>query len=98
MSRECRWTQTPAQFPHAADPAVIVLSFIEMILRNLFVGQDKKGFLFQALNDLLGDLRCAKYAIQPGSATVGAAQHGRIDGLRAQTAHFDPVIAMANGE
>ena len=69
-----------------------------MVLRDLLVRQNQKRFLSQTLHHCLGDLRRTQNPIESCSAAIGATQHGRVDRLWAQAAHFDPVVAMRNGQ
>jgi hypothetical protein len=68
-----------------------------MVLLYLLVGQNQKRLFPEPLNHNLRHLSGTQNAIQPGSATVRAAQHGRVDRLRAQTTHLYSVITMGNG-
>ena len=67
-----------------------------MVLLDLLMRQNQKGFLAQPLNDDLSNLRWTEYPVQARRTAICTAQHRRSDRLRAKAAHLDAIISVSD--
>ena len=65
---------------------------------DLFMGQNQESFGAQTLHYSVGNLSRTENTIEPRGTAICSTQHSGVHRLRAQAAHFDPVITMANRE
>ena len=88
----------PAQFGHAADPAIVVLGFQLGIIRNIRMRQDGESSARQARDRRVDALLGGQHAIHVRAGEKAPHRHAGGDTLRAQHRDADAVILAGDGK